>query len=74
MAEYSERLDRPSLLDRSIDLTVVSWAAIGWVIVMASAIAIRVFNLDVWALSPDEAHRAFDSWSLYRGGRRARAR
>src|SRR5215211_7497375 len=67
MAEHTEQLDRPALLDRSIDLTVISWAAIGWVIVLATAISIRVFNLDAWALSPDEAHRAFDSWSLYRG-------
>jgi uncharacterized protein (TIGR03663 family) len=67
MAEHSEHQSRPALLDRSIDLTVVSWAAIAWVVIIAVAIAMRFASLDVFALSPDEAHRSFDAWSLFRG-------
>src|SRR4051812_42349732 len=66
MAEHSEQ-PRPALLDRTIDLTVVSWAAIAWAVIVVVAVAVRFLQLDVWALSPDEAHRAFDAWSLFRG-------
>ncbi|MFL5760209.1 MAG: 6-bladed beta-propeller [Thermomicrobiales bacterium] len=66
MAEHSEQ-SRPALLDRTIDLTVVNWTAIAWAVIVVFAVAVRFLQLDVWALSPDEAHRAFNAWSLFRG-------
>ena len=56
-----------SMLDRTIDLSAVSWSAIGWTGVILVAIAVRFANLDVWALSPDEAFRAFHAFSFYDG-------
>ncbi len=67
MAEHSEHHPRPALLDRTIDLTVISWAAIAWAVIIIVAFAMRFAQLDGFALSPDEAHRAFDAWSLFRG-------
>src|SRR3954452_24547417 len=67
MAEHTEQHPRGALLDRTVDLTVISWAAIAWVGVIVVAFAMRFAQLDGWALSPDEAHRAYDAWSLFRG-------
>ncbi|HEU0115848.1 MAG TPA: hypothetical protein VFQ80_14280, partial [Thermomicrobiales bacterium] len=57
----------PGLLDRTLEFDVVWWAAIGWTVVLAAAIALRFAKLGAWALSPDEARRAYDAWILMRG-------
>ncbi|HEX5498849.1 MAG TPA: glycosyltransferase family 39 protein, partial [Thermomicrobiales bacterium] len=57
----------PGFLDRTLTFDVVWWAAIGWTVVLAAAIALRFAKLGEWALSPDEARRAYDAWILFRG-------
>ena len=57
----------PSVIERSVDLGTVSWAAVVWVVALAVAIALRISGLSFWALSPDEASRAYDAWLLYQG-------
>ena len=65
-------LDRPELgpsaLDRRIELSTLSWYAIGWVAVVLLAGAVRVFGLTAWPLSATEAGIASDSYNLMRGG------
>jgi uncharacterized protein (TIGR03663 family) len=57
----------PSILDRTIDLTRIGWVTIGAVVVVAIGVALRFAQLDVLALSPVEARRAFQAYSFYRG-------
>ncbi len=56
-----------SFLDRTLDLGAVSWATLAWVVVVATGVAIRLTNLDVWALASNEAQRAYDAYALYIG-------
>ena len=64
----SDSSGRPvTVLDRTIDLGAVSWAAIGWAIVLATAVAVRLGNLDVWGLSPAEAYRTYHAFAFYEG-------
>ena len=56
-----------SILDRTIDVSAVGWVAVGWVVVAAVAVALRLARLDVWAMAPEEARRAYQAYSLYLG-------
>ncbi len=62
-----DRTPPPSFLDRTLDLGAVSWAALGWTVVLVVGVALRLTNLDVWALAPNEAERAYDAYALYIG-------
>ena len=57
----------PAWLDRPLDLTAVTWAAVGWLAAVVVAVALRLVSLDVWALGTDEARRAYDAYILYAG-------
>lgn len=57
----------PTFLDRPLDLSAVTWAAVGWAAVAVAAVGLRLVGLDTWALSPDEARRAYDAYALYTG-------
>src|SRR5215213_1908305 len=63
MAETTYDNAPPSVLDRTIDLTRVGWVTIGAIV----GIALRFAQLDVLALSPVEARRAFQAYSFFRG-------
>ena len=65
--DVDDRVAEPSILDRPLDLARVTWGTVAWVGAAALAVAFRFANLDVWALSPDEARRAFDAWALHLG-------
>src|SRR5688572_14690533 len=54
-------------LDRAFDLSAVGWMTVAWVGVAGTALALRLLQLDLWALGADEARRAYDAWLLYRG-------
>src|SRR5687767_7877973 len=58
---------RPSVLDRTINLTAVTWATIAWVIVLAVALALRVAQLGHHVLSTDEARLADAAYRLFLG-------
>ncbi len=62
-----DAVDGPTFLDRGLDLGAVRWGAVAWIVAIAVAITIRLARLDVWALSPDEARRAYDGWILFQG-------
>ncbi|HET7034426.1 MAG TPA: hypothetical protein VFI42_01985 [Thermomicrobiaceae bacterium] len=57
-----------SALDRQIDLSAISWYALGWVGVLVLAAAIRVAGLGAWPLSAGEAGIASDAYNLLHGG------
>ena len=57
----------PSVLDRGIALTSVSWWAVLLTVVVGAGIALRLAALDVYALAEREATWAFNAFSLYRG-------
>ena len=59
--------DRVSALDRTFDLASVSWQAVGWLVVMIVAAAMRLVQLGQAPLSAVEAQRAFEGYSLFRG-------
>src|SRR5215218_7001482 len=67
MAETTYDEPQASILDRTIDLTRISWVTIGAVIAIAVGVALRFAQLDVLALSPVEGRRAFQAYSFYRG-------
>ncbi len=67
MAERTFDEPRSAGLDRTIDLTRVSWTAIGMVAIFAVALFLRLPQLDHFPLSPVEAHRAGDAWRLFQG-------
>lgn len=58
---------RDTFLDRTIDLGVISWVTIFALVAGFAAVALRLTELDVWALSPSEARRAYDAFALYQG-------
>src|SRR6476661_6525378 len=71
MAELSAE-QRPDLVPRrglsaTINLAQVSWISIVWVAVMVVGAGLRLFQLGAASLSPTEAQKAFDSWSLVYG-------
>ncbi len=59
--------DRGTFLDRTINLGAISWVSILALIAGVGAVALRLTDLDVWALSPDEAKRAYEAFALYQG-------
>jgi uncharacterized protein (TIGR03663 family) len=62
------RMDgRGTFLDRTIDLGAISWVTILALVAGVAAVALRLTDLDIWALSPSEAKRAYDAFSLYQG-------
>ena len=68
MAELSAE-QQPALVPRrglnaTIDLAHVTWTTIAWCGIFLAGGAIRLFQLGVTSLSPVEARKAFDSWSL----------
>lgn len=60
-------VSRPSSLDRAFEIRGASWLAIGWVVAIVAAIALRLGDLDRWALSAREGAAAFDAWRMYTG-------
>lgn len=56
-----------SMLDQPLSLATVPWQAVAWISAIGVAIALRFAQLDVWALAPDEAKRAYDAWSIQLG-------
>jgi streptogramin lyase len=59
-----------SLLDRAVPLPESKtgvWMAIGWVVTLAAALALRLPRLDTVALDADESARAYAAWILFRG-------
>jgi uncharacterized protein (TIGR03663 family) len=71
MAELSAE-QRPDLLrqgglDATINLARVTWVTIAWAAVLVAGAGLRLFQLGAASLSPDEARRAFDAWSLVYG-------
>src|SRR5689334_13931887 len=67
MAESTYDEAPPSVLDRTIDLTRVSWVTIGAIVVIVIGVALRFAQLAGYALSPGEGRRAFQAYSFYRG-------
>ncbi|MDP9363873.1 MAG: glycosyltransferase family 39 protein, partial [Chloroflexota bacterium] len=56
-----------SFLDQGLALGALSWATAIALAAVAVALALRLAGLDVRALGPDEASRAYDAWILYQG-------
>src|SRR6188768_1927211 len=67
MAEHTMEEPRSAGLDRTIDLTQVSWTAIAFVAILATAFLLRLPQLDHFPLSPPEAQRAHEAWRFYEG-------
>ena len=67
MAERTLDDRQPSVLDRTIDLTAVSWSTIAWIAAATVAAMLRFAQLGMMPLSKDEAHSAFDAFSFFRG-------
>jgi len=65
--ELTEPVLQPSVLDRTLDLGAVSWVALTAIVAGLGALALRLVNLDVWALAPGEARHAYDAFALYQG-------
>ncbi|HEU5424743.1 MAG TPA: glycosyltransferase family 39 protein [Nitrolancea sp.] len=57
-----------SALDRQIDLSAISWYALGWAAVLLLAAAIRFAGLRAWPLAAGEAGIASDAYQLLHGG------
>jgi DNA-binding beta-propeller fold protein YncE len=60
----------PNPLDRPIALPVAgvsAWLLLGWIVTLATALALRLMRLDTVALDAGEAARAYDAWVLFRG-------
>lgn len=57
----------PSVLDRSLNLAAVTWETIAWGVILLTALALRLTQLNGWALSPGEAERAYAAWELFHG-------
>ncbi|MCC6793072.1 MAG: TIGR03663 family protein, partial [Thermomicrobiales bacterium] len=55
------------ILDRTINLTAISWTVVAWVIVLATGLAIRVAQLGHHPLSSGEARLAGDAYRFIRG-------
>ena len=55
------------MLDRTIDLTAVSWSAVAWAGAIVLAVVLRFAQLGAMPLSRDEAHSAFNAFSFLRG-------
>lgn len=58
---------RDHVLDRGLNLGAVPAALVVAAVVVGVAIALRLAALDVFALGPDEAERAYDAYALLRG-------
>ena len=56
-----------TVLDRPLNLAAITWATAVWVLAAAVAAVLRLAQLDLWALAPEEARRAYDAWLLYQG-------
>ncbi|MDQ2682895.1 MAG: hypothetical protein M3Y37_05155, partial [Chloroflexota bacterium] len=54
-------------LTSTVNLAQVTWATIAWIITVAIGAGLRLFQLGASSLSPHEARKAFDSWSLFYG-------
>src|SRR4051794_9245886 len=67
MAERTFDDRQPSELDRTIDLTAVSWSTITWVAAIALAAILRFAQLGASPLSTGEAHAAYDAFAFFRG-------
>ena len=57
----------PTPLDRPLAMGGAGRLTLAWAAVLAAAVALRLSRLDFWALTPDEARRAFAAWLLYTG-------
>jgi uncharacterized protein (TIGR03663 family) len=71
MAELSAE-QRPDLFPRrglsaTINLAQITWLTVAWAAVMVAGAGLRLFQLGAESLSPTEAQKAFDAWSLVRG-------
>lgn len=65
--DSTEPIRQVALLDRTLDLGAVSWVVIVAVVAGLGALALRLVDLDVWALAPSEARHAYDAFALYQG-------
>lgn len=54
-------------LDRTIDLSAVRWATVAAIIALIAGAALRLFQLNVHALSKDEATWAYNAYLFFRG-------
>jgi uncharacterized protein (TIGR03663 family) len=54
-------------LDRTIDLSAVRWATVAAIIALIVGAAMRLFQLNVHALSRDEASWAYNAYLFFRG-------
>jgi DNA-binding beta-propeller fold protein YncE len=54
-------------LDRAIEVHGLSWWAPAWAVALVAAVALRLGDLDRWALSTIEGQAAFDAWRMYTG-------
>src|SRR5680860_801117 len=67
MAETAASQHRDSVLDRSIDLTHVSWWTVFAAVIFVAGVSARFIGLDWVALSHDEARRSYLALSFYDG-------
>ena len=67
MAERALENQQPTVLDRTIDLTAVSWSTVTWAGAVVLAAILRFAQLGAMPLSKDEAHSAFDAFTFFRG-------
>lgn len=54
-------------LSATVNLAQVTWSTLIWWSILAIGSAIRLFQIGALSLSPEEARKAFDSWSLFYG-------
>lgn len=54
-------------LSATVNLAQVTWSTIIWWSILAIGSCIRLFQIGALSLSPEEARKAFDSWSLFYG-------
>ncbi len=54
-------------LSATVNLAQVTWSTIAWWSILALGSALRLFQIGALSLSPEEARKAFDSWSLFYG-------
>ena len=71
MAELSAE-QRPDLFPRrglstTINLAQITWLTVAWAAVLVAGAGLRLFQLGAASLSPTEAQKSFDAWSLMRG-------
>lgn len=67
MSEHALDELAPSVLDRTIDLSRVTWTAVGSIAVVATAAILRLAQLDRVPLSPREAAVSHAAWRFVEG-------